>query len=60
MNKIIFVVMSCFVLIASCNEKQNSSVKVNEIKQDIKNPWFGKFSLPVNTGFETDSKPFTS
>lgn len=52
--------MSCFVLIASCNEKQNSSVKVNEIKQDIKNPWFGKFSLPVNTGFETDSKPFTS
>jgi hypothetical protein len=58
MNKIIFIIISCFVLITSCSEKQSSSVKAIEIKQKIKNPWFGKFSLPVNTNFETDSTSF--
>jgi hypothetical protein len=57
MIRIIFFIAIFGLLVSSCNEKQNHTVKRDE-NSKAKEYWAEKFSLPVNVNVEADSTSF--
>ena len=58
MNRIIFILIICEMLVSSCQDKQSHTVKADDINLKAKVCWLEKFSLPVNAGIEIDSTSF--